>query len=146
MFGSLRDAFDAVQTAAVTSGFANNTTLRDLEFQDWRPANLPPVLKALQDHPTLQKIQFSNTTTKFDYIPSLSGLAVLLRSQDSKVKELILDMVDTASTVGLHQVLQELGRNTTITHLSIRNSVLSRNNVVQLKAVSRRKTVLQSLT
>jgi hypothetical protein len=29
------EALDEVQTAAITSGFANNTTLRDIEFKSW---------------------------------------------------------------------------------------------------------------
>jgi hypothetical protein len=41
---------DEVQLAAITSGFASNTTLRDLEFQGWREADLTPVMAALQDH------------------------------------------------------------------------------------------------
>jgi hypothetical protein len=47
-----------LQTAAVTLGFANNTTLRDLESRGWREADLAPVMTALRDHPALQKILF----------------------------------------------------------------------------------------
>jgi Leucine-rich repeat (LRR) protein len=132
-----------VDIAAITSGFANNTTLRDLEFQGWREADLTPVLTALREHPALQKI---HVTTSPDMIslPSLSGLEVLLRSQDSKVKELVLEKVNT-STVGLHPVIRELGRNTTVTSLAIRDSVLSRDNVQQLKSMLRRNTGLESL-
>jgi Ran GTPase-activating protein (RanGAP) involved in mRNA processing and transport len=134
------EAFDA---AAITSGFANNTTLRDLVFTSWREeADLTPVLAALQDHPALQKIHFS--ADYLDYLPSLSGLEVLLRSQDSKVKELVLEHVDTR-TVGLQPVLRELGRNTTVTRLAIRDSVLSPDSIQQLKAVLRRNTALQHL-
>jgi hypothetical protein len=79
------------------------------------------------------------------YLPSLSGLEVLLRSQDSKVNELILEEIDTDTTVGLHQVLQELGRNTTVTDLSIFDSWLSRENVQQVKFVLRQNTVVQYL-
>jgi Ran GTPase-activating protein (RanGAP) involved in mRNA processing and transport len=136
------EEFDEAQVAAIASGFANNTTLRDLEFQDWRGAELTPVLTALQDHTTLQKIHFC--ALHLDYLPSLSGLEVLLRSQDSKVKELVLDKLDTR-TVGLHPVLRELERNTAVTTLAIRVSVLSHENVQQLKSVLRQNTVLQSL-
>jgi Ran GTPase-activating protein (RanGAP) involved in mRNA processing and transport len=132
-----------VDVAAITSGFASNTTLRDLEFQDWREADLAPVMTALQEHPALQKICFS-TTYHEGCLPSLSGLEVLLRSQDSKVKELILKEADT-NTAGLHKVMQELGRNTTVTNLVIRYSVLSRENVQQLKSMLRRTTALESL-
>jgi Ran GTPase-activating protein (RanGAP) involved in mRNA processing and transport len=97
-------------------------------------------LAALQHHPALEKICFS--VTLYDaYLPSLSGLEVLLRSQDLKVKELVLRKVDTR-TVGLYPVLQELGRNTTVTKLAIR---CSRVNVQQLTAVLRQNAVLQSL-
>jgi hypothetical protein len=94
-------AIHEVQIATIASGFASNTTLRELEFYGWRDADLAPVLIALQDHPALQKIHFSEAV---DYLPSLSGLEVLLRSQDSKVNELILEEVNTR-TVGLHPVL-----------------------------------------
>jgi hypothetical protein len=42
---------DDVCKAAITSGFASNTTLRDLEFWGWRETDLFPVLTALQEHP-----------------------------------------------------------------------------------------------
>jgi hypothetical protein len=92
------------------------------------------VLTALERHPALKKISFDN-------LSSLSGLEVLLRRQDSKVKELVL-----VRAVGLHPVLRELVRNTTVTSLDIRNSVLSRENVQQLKAVLDRNTALQHLS
>jgi Ran GTPase-activating protein (RanGAP) involved in mRNA processing and transport len=139
---SCNEKFDEVQMAAITSGFANNTTLRDLEFNSWPEADLAPVLTALQRHPALEKIHFS--AVYLDYLPSLSGLEVLLRSQDSKVKELIIEEVDTR-TVGLHPVLRELERNTTVTSLAIRESLLSPENVQQLKAVLHQNTALQSL-
>jgi Ran GTPase-activating protein (RanGAP) involved in mRNA processing and transport len=132
----------AVQIAAITSGFANNTTLRDLEFDSWREADLTPVLTALKHHPALKKIHFSAKSV--EYLPSLSGLEVLLRNLDSKVKELILEQVDTR-TVGLHEVLRELGRNTTVTNLAIRDSELSRENIQQLRVFLRQNTALQSL-
>jgi Ran GTPase-activating protein (RanGAP) involved in mRNA processing and transport len=138
------EAFHEVQTAAITSGFANNTSLRDLKFVEWRAADLAPVLTALQNHPALQKIHLEYHPDFSDNIPSLSGLEVLLRSQDSKVKELILEKVDT-HTVGLHPVLRELGRNTTVTNLTIGDSVLGRDSVQQLKAVVRQNTALQHL-
>jgi Ran GTPase-activating protein (RanGAP) involved in mRNA processing and transport len=146
IFGYEYDPFYQVQTAAIASGFANNTTLRDVEFQSWREADLTPVLIALQRHPVLQKIHISagNSDISFDHLPSLSGLEVLLRSQDSKVKELILEQVDT-DTVGLYSVFRELGRSTTVTNLAIRDSVLSREYVQQLTAVLRQNTALQYL-
>jgi hypothetical protein len=58
LFGSEDETLDDVQTAAIASSFANNTTLRDLEFNSWREADLAQVLTALQDHPALQKIHF----------------------------------------------------------------------------------------
>jgi Ran GTPase-activating protein (RanGAP) involved in mRNA processing and transport len=137
------EAFDERLTAAVTSGFASNKTLRDLEFSSWREAELAPVLTALHCHPALQKIHFREGF--LDYLPSLSGLEVLLRSQDSKVKELVLEQVDSR-TVGLHPVLQELARNTTVTNLTIRDSVLSRENAHQLQAALRQNTALQHLS
>jgi Ran GTPase-activating protein (RanGAP) involved in mRNA processing and transport len=100
------------------------------------------VLAALQGHPALQKIHFS--AGYLDNLPSLSGLEALLRSQDSKVKNLVIEDVDTR-TVGLQRVLQELGRNTTVTSLTFRNSVLRREIVQQLTAVLRQNTSLQSL-
>jgi hypothetical protein len=138
--------YQEVQIAAIASGFANNTTLCDLEFNSWREADLTPVLIALQCHPALKKINISADywDMSFDSLPSLSGLEVLLRSHDSKVKELVLGQVDT-NTVGLHSVLRELGRNTTVANLAIRDSVLSRENVQQLKAVLRQNLVIQSL-
>jgi hypothetical protein len=138
------EGFDEVDTDAIASGFANNTTLSDLEFQGWREADLAPVLTALQDHPALQKIHFGASEKSVDYLPSLSGLEVLLRSQDSKVKELILERVNT-DTVGLHPVLQELGRNTKVTALSVRYSELTRENVQQVKSMLRQNTALQYL-
>jgi hypothetical protein len=113
------DRFDEVQTAAIAAGFASNTTLRDLEFSRWQEADLTPVLTALHCHPALEKIHFNGK--RLGYLPSLSGLEVLLRGQDSKVKELILEQVDTR-TVGLHRFLRELERNTTVTNLAIRKS------------------------
>jgi Ran GTPase-activating protein (RanGAP) involved in mRNA processing and transport len=142
-YGNEVFSFSGVQIAAITSGFANNTTLRNLTFDGWQEAELAAVLTALHCHPALQKIHFSG---KFrNYLPSLSGLEVLLRSQDSKVKELILEQVDTDTTVGLHPVLQELGRNTTVTDLSIRYSALTRENVQQVKFMLRQNTTLQFL-
>jgi Ran GTPase-activating protein (RanGAP) involved in mRNA processing and transport len=105
------------------------------------------VLTALQSLPALQKIRISagNWNISFDHLPSLSRLEVLLRSHDCKVKELVLEHVDT-DTVGLHSVFRELERNSTITNLAIRDSVLSREIVQQVKkVVLRQNTVLQSL-
>jgi Ran GTPase-activating protein (RanGAP) involved in mRNA processing and transport len=137
---------DKVQIAALASGFANNTTLSDLEFKGWRAANLAPVLTALQNHPALQKIKVQQLrlSDRSANTRSLSGLEVLLRGQDSKVKELVIEQVDF-STVGLHPVLRELGRNTTITNLVIRNSVLGHENVQQIKAIVRENKALQHL-
>jgi Leucine-rich repeat (LRR) protein len=103
------------------------------------------VLTALQNHPTLERINFS--AKYVDHLPSLSGLEVLLRSQVSKVKELLFERVDIR-TVGLHLVLRELGRNTTVTNLAIPYSVsvhLSRENVQQVKSMLRENTALQYL-
>jgi Ran GTPase-activating protein (RanGAP) involved in mRNA processing and transport len=136
------DRFDEVQTAAIAAGFASNTTLRDLEFSRWQEADLAPVLTALHCHPALEKIHFNGK--RLGYLPSLSGLEVLLRGQDLKVKELILEQVDTR-TVGLHRFLRELERNTTVTNLAIRKSGLSREDVQQLTAVLRQNRALQSL-
>jgi Ran GTPase-activating protein (RanGAP) involved in mRNA processing and transport len=149
MTGLGYEAINEAQIATIASGFANNTTLRDIKFTCWREADLAPLLTALQRHPALERIHF-NTIGDFvnglpRRLPSLSGLEVLLRSQDSKVKELILEGVDT-NTVGLHPVLQELGRNTTVTNLSIDESVLSRENILQIQSVLRHNTTLQSLT
>jgi hypothetical protein len=135
------EGFDEVQTATVTSGFANNTTLRGIEVKSWKEADLTPVLTALQSHPALHKIFFANT---LDSNLSLSGLEVLLRSQDSKVKELVLEQVDTR-TVGFQPVLRELERNTIVTSLAIRYSKLSRENVRQVKSMLRQNTALQCL-
>ena len=94
----LRDEdLNEVQTAAIASGFANNTTLRDLEFQGWRAADLAPMLTALQDHPVLKKIHFNAFC--FDYLPSLSGLELLLRSQDSKVMPYPLSMISCRNKI-----------------------------------------------
>jgi Ran GTPase-activating protein (RanGAP) involved in mRNA processing and transport len=134
-----------VQTAAITSGFANNTTLRDLKFYSWREVDLVPVLTALQYHPALQKIHFRPAYCCSKYLPSLSGLDVLLRSQDSKVTELIIEGISHTSTIGLHAVMRELGRNTRLTNVAIHKSALSRENVQQLKSMLQRNTVLESL-
>jgi Ran GTPase-activating protein (RanGAP) involved in mRNA processing and transport len=133
---------DEVQLAAITSGFANNTTLRDLRIESWRSANLVPVLTALQDHPALRRIRL--VSVFYACLESVSGLEVLLRSHDSKVKELVLEQVD-AGTVGLYSVMRELAHNTTVTSLAIRKSVLSRENVQQLKWILRQNTALESL-
>jgi Ran GTPase-activating protein (RanGAP) involved in mRNA processing and transport len=144
IIGSEDEEFNAVQITAITSGFASNTTLRDLKFKSWREADLAPVLTALQRHRTLEKIHFS-TLGSFHYLQSLSGLEVLLRSQDSKVKELIFEQLDTR-TVGWHPVMQELGRNTTVTSLTIRDSGLNHESVQQLRAMLRQNTTVQHLS
>jgi Ran GTPase-activating protein (RanGAP) involved in mRNA processing and transport len=70
----------------------------------------------------------------------------LLRSHDSKLKELVLEQVGTrAASLHLPVVIRELGRNITVTNLAIRESVLSRENAQQLKSMLRQNTVLQSL-
>jgi hypothetical protein len=101
------------------------------------------VLTALQDYPALQKIQF-RSSSPFGYIPSLSGLEVLLGSEDSKVKDLVLDQVDT-NMIGLHKVMQELECNTTVTNLVICGGFLSRENIQLLKSMLRQNTALESL-
>jgi hypothetical protein len=73
------EGFYEVDTDAIASGFANNTTLSDLEFQGWQEADLAPVLTALQDHSALDKIHFSTSENVY-YLPSLSGLEVFLGS------------------------------------------------------------------
>jgi hypothetical protein len=146
---------DDVQQAAIVSAFANNSTLCELELtqqaaivshfaNNWmceleltRQTGLAPLLTALQDHQKLQKI-------RLNCVLNLSGLEVLWRSQDSKVKELVLEGVGT-STVGLKAVLQELGRNTKVDDLTICASVLSRENVQELTSMLRRNTALTSL-
>jgi Ran GTPase-activating protein (RanGAP) involved in mRNA processing and transport len=142
LFAQEDEDFDEVQIAAIVSGFANNTTLRDVNFQGWREADLVPVLTTLQDHPVLQKITFSaDPEDSSIYLPSVSGLFC---SQDSKVNELIFERVDTR-TVGLHPVMRELGRNATVTTLTICDSMLSRENVQQLQAMLHQNTALQHL-
>jgi hypothetical protein len=125
--GSLCREINEVDISATTSGFANNTTLRYLKFQGWRAADLAPVLTALQDHPGLRKIHLAGSIDMNLFL-SRSGLEVLLRSHDSKIKELVLERINT-STVGLHPVMRELARNTQVTSLAIRDSMLSRENV-----------------
>jgi hypothetical protein len=83
----LLEEVEEEERAAIAFGFANNTSLCDQEFKDWREADLAPVLSALQNHPTLQKLHLTN-------VPSFSGLEVLLSSHDSKVKELEFEGVD----------------------------------------------------
>jgi Ran GTPase-activating protein (RanGAP) involved in mRNA processing and transport len=144
MIWSMSEAFDEVQAAAVASGFASNTTLRDIEFNSWQETDLATVLTALQDHPALEEIHLSASEKYGDYLLSLSGVEALLRSQNSKVKELVIEQV-ASRTVGLHPVLQELGRNTTVTNLTIRESVFSRENFQKVKAMLRQNTALQSL-
>jgi hypothetical protein len=70
------EELDEADIAVITSGFSNNTTLRDLEFKGWREADLAPVLTALQEHPALQKIRFSTLPNAY-CLPSLSGIEVL---------------------------------------------------------------------
>jgi Ran GTPase-activating protein (RanGAP) involved in mRNA processing and transport len=137
------EEFNAVQIASIASGFASNTTLRDIKFKSWREADLAPVLTALQRHPALEKIHFN--ASSFNYLPSLSGLEDLLRSQDSKVKELVLEKVDTR-TAGLRPVMRELGHNTTLTSLTIRDSGLNHESVQELQAMLRQNTTLQYLS
>jgi hypothetical protein len=123
--------------------FANNTTLRDLKFNSWR--DLAPVLTALKTTRPLQKIHFNAAPIAgiFRLPPeSLCGLEVLLRSQDSKVKELVIEKVNTR-TVGLHP--SGAGRNTTLTSLTIAYSTLNHENIQQLQAVLRQNTALQHL-
>jgi Ran GTPase-activating protein (RanGAP) involved in mRNA processing and transport len=133
---------DVQHQATVASAFANNTTLCELELIDWRGDNLAPALAALQDHPKLQKIHFR--PERHGCVPSLSGLEVLLCSQDSKVNELVLDKVGTR-TVGFKAVMRELGRNATLTNLTICGSTLSRENVQQLTSILRQSTALTRL-
>jgi hypothetical protein len=128
--------------AGIASGFANNTTLRDLDLDSWGEADLVLVSAALQRHSVLKKIHFN---AYCDYLPSLSGLEDLLRSQDSKVKELIFEGVDRR-TVDFYPVMRELGRNATITTLTIRESVLNHESVQQLRAMLCQKTALQHLS
>jgi Ran GTPase-activating protein (RanGAP) involved in mRNA processing and transport len=52
---------------------------------------------------------------------------------------------DESNIADLNPVIRELGRNTTVTNLVICESVLSRENVQQLKSMLRQNTVLQSL-
>jgi hypothetical protein len=98
-----------VQQAAIVSAFAKNTTLCELELTQQvavvhrvannmlceldltRQAGIAPLLTALQDHPKLQNI-------RLNCFLNLSGLEVLLRSQDSKVKDLILQEAGTSTT------------------------------------------------
>jgi hypothetical protein len=96
--GCGNEGFNEMQIATIASGFANNTTLRDVEFKNWREADLAPVLTALQNHPALQKMNLKLThfTDVSADIPSSSGLEALLHSQDSKVTELVLEGVATA--------------------------------------------------
>jgi hypothetical protein len=127
----------------ITSGFANNTTLRDLEFEGWREADLASVLTVLQKHSALQKINLTGTPV-VKPLWSLSGIEVLLCRHDSKANELVLEQIN-ARAVGLHQVIRELGCNTTVTNLAIRGSVLSRESVQQLKSMLRRNAAPESL-
>jgi hypothetical protein len=55
------------QTAAIASGFANYTTLRELKFEGCRAAELAPVLTALQEHPTLRKIHLTATPGRYQH-------------------------------------------------------------------------------
>jgi hypothetical protein len=137
------EILDEVDICAITSGFANNATLRGLKFQGWRAADLAPVLTALQNHPVLRKIHLVGSLD-MNLLLSLSALEVLLRSHNSKIKELVLEPINT-SNVGLYKVMRELGCNTTDTNLAIRDSSLSCENVQQLKAVLRQNTALESL-
>jgi hypothetical protein len=84
---ALKEEFDEMQIAVITSAitFASKTSLRDLKFNKWRETDLTPVLTALQEHPALEKIHFT-TPDSFGYLPCPSGLELLLRSPDSKVR------------------------------------------------------------
>jgi hypothetical protein len=134
--------FDEVRISTIASGFANNTTLRYLQLDTWQQADLPPVLTALQCHPTLKKIYLSSGCSPM--LPSLSGLEGLLRSKDSKIKDVILEQVKSSS-VGLIPVIEELRRNGTVISLAILRSQLTHEDIQQLKHVLRQNTTMQYL-
>jgi Ran GTPase-activating protein (RanGAP) involved in mRNA processing and transport len=68
----------------------------------------------------------------------------LLRNQDSKVKELVLERVGTR-TAGVHAAIRELGSNTTFTNLAIKYCGVSGENLQLLKSMLRRNAALESL-
>jgi hypothetical protein len=63
-------------TAAIASGFTKNATLRKITMANWHETSLIPVLRALRDHPVLDKLSVAG-------FRSLVGIDVLLRGKHS---------------------------------------------------------------
>jgi Ran GTPase-activating protein (RanGAP) involved in mRNA processing and transport len=128
------------ETAAITSGFSNNNTLREILLIDWPETSLIPVLISLRDHPVLE------TLTIGGYL-SLTGMAALLRGRN-QLKELTVGRFKGSSGEkidGFGSFMLEMGRNTTILKMVVIYASLSRDNIQQVKAMLRRNTVLQNL-
>jgi hypothetical protein len=118
--------------------FANNTTLRDLNINRWR--DLAPALTALKTTRLAAEDPFQWSVAGIFRSPpeSLCGLEVLLRSQDSKVKELVIEKVNTR-TVGMHP---KSGSWDVIPHLHQFDhsySTLNHENIQQLQSCATSK-------
>jgi hypothetical protein len=130
-------------TAAIASGFSNNTTLRDIKLIDWQQTGLTPALAALRDHPELEKLHVWGFS-------SFTGIDALLSGKNCQLKELLIVSFNGSDAdegvAGFESFMLEMGRNATILKLDIAGGVpLNRDNTQQLTAMLRRNAVLQDL-
>jgi hypothetical protein len=138
--GANGQVFGPEQVFAVCSGFAKNTTLREITLNDWTESCLAPVLAALETHPALQCLRLRR-------VESLLGLDGLLRSKNSKITKLVLVGLQPRGGRPLcfQPVMHALERNTKVTKLAIVAGNMSREHIQQLKAMLRQNTVLTDL-
>jgi hypothetical protein len=81
VYWKMRGYLEEVAAVAIASGFAKNTTLREIKLFEWQETSLIPVLTALQMHPMLEKVHVA-------FFRSLAGIDALLRGKHSQLKQL----------------------------------------------------------
>jgi Ran GTPase-activating protein (RanGAP) involved in mRNA processing and transport len=140
MAGFTLDREAAVDMA---TGFACNTTLRDIELICCNAPNIPLVLEGLHNHSTLR-------TLILDRLASLTGLDTLLQQQrNHAISDLHISRY-TADGHGLflpslEKLARAMQRNTTVTKLTISQSRIGHNQAKQLRIMFPRNQTLKSL-
>lgn len=133
--------------AAITIAdtLTNSSTVKDLSLVEWPESSLTPFLTGLQNDSVLELLELGN-------VQSLTGLEVLLKSENCAITELFIarhraepTTWDNRSLPTLEPLFRGIARNSTVRQLTVKDYVLGLDQAEQMKRVLRQNTLISFL-
>jgi Ran GTPase-activating protein (RanGAP) involved in mRNA processing and transport len=134
---------EAAITIAKT--LTESSTVKDLSLVEWPESSLTPFLTGLQNHFVLELLELGN-------VQSLTGLDVLLQSENCGITELFIARHRTEPTIWdnralptLEPLFRGINRNSTVRQLTVKDYILGLDQAEQLKRLLRQNTLISFL-